>query len=189
MSLTESLEWSEPEEGPMKSMTSAVLVMVLAFAGSARAQVTGPIVAEGVVEAPVEAVWNAWATGEGLRSWLAPHADIDLRVGGLMRTNYDAQDALGGPGTIHNEILSFDPGRMLSIRVVRFPERFPFPQAVGSMWTVIYFEPAGQHRTELRIVGLGFQPDEQSQQMRAFFDRGNVQTLQVLQRHFSPPSE
>jgi len=172
----------------MKSRSSAVLVMLLACAGPARAQETGPIVAEGVVEAPAEAVWNAWATGEGLRSWLAPHADIDLRIGGLMRTNYDAQDVLGGPGTIHNEILSFEPGRMLSIRVVRFPERFPFPLAVGSMWTVIYFEPAGPDRTQLRIVGLGFQPDEQSQQMRAFFERGNLQTLQALQRHFAPRS-
>lgn len=173
----------------MKSMTSVVLVMLLAFAGASRAQDTGPIVAEGVVDAPAEAVWNAWATGEGLRAWLAPHADIDLRVGGLMRTNYNPQDALGGPGTIHNEILSFEPGRMLSIRVARFPERFPFPSAVGSMWTVIYFESAGLDRTRVRIVGLGFQPDEQSQQMRAFFERGNVQTLQALQRHFAPPSE
>jgi hypothetical protein len=26
-----------------------------------------------------------------LRAWLAPHAAIDLRVGGLMRTNYEKQ--------------------------------------------------------------------------------------------------
>jgi hypothetical protein len=30
-----------------------------------------------------------------LRAWLAPHAAIDLRVGGLMRTNYEKQARAG----------------------------------------------------------------------------------------------
>jgi uncharacterized protein YndB with AHSA1/START domain len=166
-----------------------ILILILMNPGHVRAQDIGPIVAEDVVEAPVDAVWNAWTTGDGLRSWLAPHAEIDLQIGGLMRTNYNAQDSLAGPGTIHNEVMSFEPGRMLSIRVVRFPQRFPFPDAVGSMWTVIYFAADGPDRTRVRIVGLGFQPDEQSQQMRAFFARGNAQTLQQLQRRFVPDAD
>ena len=37
------------------------------------------------------------AAVSGLRSWLAPHAEIDLRIGGLMRANYDSRGALGDP--------------------------------------------------------------------------------------------
>jgi uncharacterized protein YndB with AHSA1/START domain len=175
----------------MNALTTLRLLLatagLLTLAGGAHAQGSDPIVAEGVVAAPVEAAWTAWATSEGLRSWLAPHADIDLRVGGLMRTNYSQDGTLDGAGAIHNEIMSFEPGRMLSIRVVKFPERFPFPDAVRSMWTVISFDPDGSSRTQVRIAGLGFQPDEQSQQMRAFFERGNLQTLQQLQRRFATP--
>ena len=169
-------------------MADFVWALILAAAlgrTPALAQDTTPIACEGVVAAPLDAVWAAWTTGDGLRSWLAPHADIDVRVGGLMRTNYNAQGALGDPQTIENAILSFEPQRMLSIRVARFPEGFPFPNAIGDMWTVLYFQPAGPNETRVRIVGLGFNTTDESQQMRAFFERGNATTLEQLQRRFA----
>lgn len=164
------------------------LAMVSVLSGSVSAQDISPLVHEGIVEAPVAKVWAAWATSEGLRSWLAPHAEIDLRVGSRMRTNYSAQGSLGDPQTIENTVLSFDPGRMLSIQVVKAPDQFPFPTAIRQMWTVIYFEPLWPDRTRVRVVGLGFRPDAESQKMRGFFERGNAVTVQQLQRHFSATS-
>lgn len=159
--------------------------MVAILSGGAAAQNVSPIVSEGIIEAPLDAVWAAWTTSEGLRSWLAPHAEIDLRVGGVMRTNYSAQGVLGDPQTIENTVLSFDPKTMLSIKVAKTPAGFPFPNAIQQMWTVLYFEETGPRRTQVRVVSLGFRPDEESQKMRAFFDRGNAVTMQQLQRHFS----
>lgn len=162
-----------------------VLVIVVLLNGPASAQNVDPIVSESTIDAPVEAVWAAWTTSEGLRAWLAPHAETELRLGGLMRTNYNAKGSLGDPGTIENTILSFEPKRMLSIKVAKAPQTFPFPNAVQQMWTVLYFEPAGADKTRLRVVGLGFGPDEESQKMRAFFEKGNEFTLKQLQAHFS----
>ena len=102
-----------------------------------------------------------------------------------MRTNYNAQGALGDAQTIENAILSFEPGRLLSIRAVKNPENFPFPVAIREMWTVLYFEPAGDGRTKVRVVGLGFNATEESQKMRAFFERGNATTLEQLRQHFA----
>jgi len=150
-----------------------------------RAQDVGPIAHEGIVEAPLEQVWAAFTTSEGLRAWLAPHAEIDLRVGGLMRTNYSAQGQLGDPQTIENTILSFEPQRMISIKVARPPANFPFPTAIRQMWTVLYFVSAGPDRTNVREVTLGFGTDQESQRMRAFFNQGNATTLSQLQRHFA----
>jgi len=166
-----------------RAMIAVVLSVV--FCGGVSAQDTSPIVCEGVVEAPMDSVWGAWTTSGGLRSWLAPHADIDLRVGGLMRTNYDPAGALGDPKTIENAILSFEPKKMLSIKVTRTPDGFPFPAAIRNMWTVIYFDSLGQDRTRVRIVGLGFEDSEESQKMRDFFDRGNTVTLQELQSRYA----
>lgn len=154
------------------------------LSGSAVAQELKPIVAEGDVNAPIDAVWSAWATTAGLQQWLAPHVEIDMRVGGLMRTNYRANGTLGDGNTIENRVLAFEPGRMLSIQVATAPANFPFPNAIYKMWTVMYFEPAPSNRTHVRVVGLGFSADEESQKMRTFFERGNADTIDELRRHF-----
>lgn len=159
-------------------------VLIPMFAGKAQAQDVSPVISEGIIAAPVDSVWAAWATSSGLRSWLAPHAEIELRVGGLMRANYDPAGVLGDSGTIDNQVLSFEPRRMLSIRVTKAPNGFPFPKAIQQMWTVLYLEEDGPDRTRLRVVSLGFEPDEESQRMRAFFARGNAMTVQALQRRF-----
>jgi uncharacterized protein YndB with AHSA1/START domain len=160
-------------------------VALMSLLTTASAQDTSPLIAEGVVDAPVESVWKAWTTNEGLRSWLAPHVSIDLRIGGLMRTNYNAAGVLGDAQTIENTILSFEPERMLSIKVTKAPDDFPFPNAVQDMWTVVYFEPNGETQTKVRVVGMGFGPDEESQRMRAYFERGNADTIEQLKRGLS----
>ena len=166
------------------SIASMVLAAALAWGTSIVAAETGPLVHEGIVAAPVEQVWNAFTTREGQESWMVAHAQIDLRLGGLMRTHYDPKGAIGDLGTIENTILSFEPRRMLSIRVSKVPQGFPFTDEVKSMWTVIYFEPEGPTLSRVRIVGLGFGDDERSQKMRAFFDQGNAYTLKKLQQRF-----
>jgi uncharacterized protein YndB with AHSA1/START domain len=164
---------------------AAVLLMLLLPAGVARGQEPGPIVAEAVIGAPVHEVWAAWSTSEGLRSWLAPHAEIEMRVGGTMRVNYSAAGSLDDPQVIVNTVLAFEPDRMLSIQVGRAPANFPFPNAIFRMWTVMYFEPAESDHTRVRVVGLGFTADEESRRMRAFFERGNAETIEMLRRHFA----
>jgi uncharacterized protein YndB with AHSA1/START domain len=143
-----------------------------------------PLVHEGFVEAPLRDVWRAWSTSDGLQSWMAAHAEIDLRVGGQMRANYHPDSSLDDAQTIVNTVLSFEPERMISIKVSTFPDGFPFPNAIGKMWSVIYFEAAGPARTHVRSVSLGFEVDEESQKMRAFFEQGNAVTLAELQDRF-----
>ena len=148
----------------------------------------GRLVHEGLVAAPPGEVWAAFTTKKGQESWMVAHSEIELKIGGLMLTHYDPKGSIGDPGTIENTIISYDPGRMLSFRVTKAPARFPFPNAVKSMWTVIYFEPAGPQSTRVRFVGLGFGADDESKKMRDFFDRGNAHTLKKLQERFSPPT-
>jgi uncharacterized protein YndB with AHSA1/START domain len=163
-----------------------VATALLLAAGVAAAADDTRLVHEGVVAAPVEEVWKAWTTAEGQKAWMVAHAEIDLRVGGLMRTHYDPKGTLGDAGTIENTIISYEPQRMLSIKVHRTPQNFPFPNAVKNMWTVVYLDPEGAQATRVRIVGLGFGADEESRAMRAFFDRGNAYTLKKLQERFAP---
>ena len=161
----------------------AAMVAVIAIVGLAADQ--PPLIHQAIVDASVDEVWLAFTSKDGLESWMAAHAAIDLRLGGRMMTHYDPKGTLGDPNTIENTILAFEPTRMLSFKVSKPPEGFAFPNAVKNMWTIIYFEPLSPLKTQIREVGLGFGDDEESQAMREFFDRGNAATLAHLQKHFA----
>jgi uncharacterized protein YndB with AHSA1/START domain len=143
------------------------------------------LVHEGIVAAPVKDVWAAFTTKKGQESWMVSHSEIELKIGGLMRTHYDPKGKIGDPKTIENTIISYDPERMISIKVTKTPEGFPFPNAVKDMWTIVYFEAISPQTTRVRFIGLGFGDDEESKKMRAFFDRGNAYTLKTLQERFA----
>jgi uncharacterized protein YndB with AHSA1/START domain len=167
-------------------MKNSIFVLTLVLcAVVCRADAQPQLAHEGVVEASVHSVWEAYTTKAGLESWMVAHAEIDLRVGGILRTHYDPKGKLGDSKTIENTILSYEPERMLSLRVSKAPEGFPFPNAVQNMWTVVYFEAIGSGKTRLREVSLGFGGDDESKNMREFFERGNAATLAELQKHFS----
>jgi uncharacterized protein YndB with AHSA1/START domain len=142
-------------------------------------------VTEGIIDAPLDVVWNAFATKAGQEAWNVAHAEIDLRIGGKMLTHYDAKGKIGDADTIENTILAFEPRKMLTIKVGRPPEKFPFKEAVKNVWHVVYFEEVGSNRTRLRVVGLGYSADEESQKLRAFFEKGNAYTLKKLQAHLA----
>lgn len=162
-----------------------VLAMAACGWGLARAADLPPLVVSAVVEAPVDDVWAAFTTAEGIKSWMVPHADIDLKVGGKMRTHYDKNGVLGDENSIENTILSYDPKRMLSIKATKAPKSFPFKASLERMWSVIYFEPVGARQTKVTVVGLGYADDEESQKLRKHFEWGNAFTLKKLQQRFA----
>jgi uncharacterized protein YndB with AHSA1/START domain len=143
------------------------------------------LVTEGIIDAPREQVWHAFATKEGQESWNVAHAEIDCRAGGKMLTHYDAKGKIGDPNTIENLILALDPGHMMTIKVGTPPAQFPFKQAIKNVWTVVYFDEVGPKQTRVRVVGNGYGDDEESQKLRSFFDKGNIATLEKLQEKFS----
>jgi uncharacterized protein YndB with AHSA1/START domain len=146
-------------------------------------------VTEGTIDAPLDAVWNAFTTKEGQEAWNVAHAEIDLKIGGMMRTHYDAKGQIGDASTIENTILAFEPRKMLTIKVAKAPQKFPFKEAITNVWHVLYFEEAGPNRTRLRMVGLGYSADEESKKLRGFFEKGNAYTLKKLQEHLGKKKE
>ena len=125
-------------------------------------------------------VWRAFTTTEGLKSWAAPLANIDFRVGGKWRANYNKDGKLGDKSTIENTILCFDPQRMIALKATGFPEGFEFVDAAKDTWSIFYFSPVDEARTKITIVGLGYNDSEQSQKMRSFFKPANEYSINQL---------
>jgi uncharacterized protein YndB with AHSA1/START domain len=145
-------------------------------------------VVETEVEASIDEVWSAFTTTSGLLTWCAPLVEINLKVGGKMRTNYDPKGEIGDANTIENTILCFDPKRMLSLKATKAPEDFPFPNAMKEAWSVIYFEEVSPSKTKITLVGLGYTDTKESKQMRGFFAAANNYALDMLKESFKQPA-
>jgi uncharacterized protein YndB with AHSA1/START domain len=164
------------------------LALVIALASTVAMAQDRPdapsFVNEGTVNAPIHDVWKVWSTSEGYKAVGVALADVDLRVGGLIRSRYAADGTLGDDQTIENEILAFEPPRMIAFRIHKTPANFPFKDAWKHTWTVVTLTPLPDGRTHVRAASLGFGSDPESVAMRRFFERGNEQTMQTLASRF-----
>jgi uncharacterized protein YndB with AHSA1/START domain len=133
------------------------------------------------VAAGIEKVWEAFTTKAGLEAWMAPLVEIELAVGGVIRSNYNPKGTIGDATTIENTILAYDPQRMLALKATKYPEGFPFAEAAAVTWSVFYFDEAGPGHTKITLVGLGYTDSSESQQMRAAFAEWNAHSLRQLQ--------
>ncbi|MFN0056098.1 MAG: SRPBCC domain-containing protein [Planctomycetales bacterium] len=144
-----------------------------------------PLVTEGIVQAPVAELWKVFSTAEGFKRLGVSQCEMDFRVGGLIRTHYDPKGKLGDDGTIENEVLAFEPERMMAFRIHRPPKGLPFAEATWKpTWSVATFSDLGDGRTHLRLVGMGYPATEEGKKMRNFFDQGNSYTLAFLKKQF-----
>lgn len=166
---------------------SAGMFFCIAWLWTAGAvQAAEPQVTEGFINAAPAEVWRIFTTAEGYKQTGAAQAEVDLRIGGTIRSHYDPKGQLGDAKTIVNEILAYEPERMLALRIKQAPADFAWPEAITDTWTVIYLTPAGDNMTQVRIIGLGYTDSAQSQAMRKFFAEGNRTTLEHIAKGYWP---
>ena len=172
------------------SVWLAIVVALMSAAVSAQDK-PDPLsfVNEGTLNAPIDEVWKVWSTSEGYKSVGVALADVDLRVGGLIRSRYAADGTLGDALTIENEILAFEPPRMIAFRIHKTPSNFPFKEAWKHTWTVVTLTALPDGRTHVRAASLGFGTDPESVAMRRFFERGNAQTLEIMASRLERPAK
>jgi uncharacterized protein YndB with AHSA1/START domain len=171
----------------MRTWLICSVSVLIALVGT-RARAAEALVTEGFINAPVAEVWRLFTTSEGYKSTGVTQASVDLRIGGEIRSHYGphGQGQLGDPETIVNEILAYEPERMLALRIRQAPASFAYRNAIAGTWTVLYFTPSGENMTHVRIVGLGFRDDAESQAMRQYFERGNRWTIDHLAKRYWP---
>ena len=168
-------------------MRAWVLVSLLAC-GAAQAADEVSFVNEGVIPAPIDEVWKVFSTSEGYKALGPALAEVDLRVGGTIRSRYRADGVLGDAETIENLIVDYRAPVMMAIRIQKTPASFPFKEAWKSAWTVMTLTPTDDG-THLRIASYGYGTDDESVAMRRFFEAGNQRTLETLRRHFGAPAQ
>jgi len=126
-----------------------------------------------VVEAPIRTVWELYTTAAGMQSWAAPAVEIDLRIGGMLRSNFTAGTKIGDPGTVTSEITNLIPGQEITVRddlihlltlgglhewVEMFPESFlrQLENEGDDVFTTTRFEAVGEKETRLTVFSYGY---------------------------------
>lgn len=177
----------------MKTFLIAIALIVCAAEGHAQVTNTSYALAGGervlrheiVVDAALSKVWKAFTTPDEMRHFLAPVIALDLRPGGIWEASYDPDGEIGTPGNIQNEVLSFLPEQMLSIRIKSTPPQFPHAAVGKAVWTVLMFEDIGGGKTRVTISMLPWKSGEGWDMLYKFFDGGNALTLQRARDYFA----
>jgi len=127
------------------------------------------------IPATPPAVWQAFATSDGLSTWLTPGAIVDLRKGGEWTAHFPGGKTGGGT------ILSFVPEQEMTLSAMA-PEQFP---AVRAERTTARFQfIANGKNTTVRLVQTGWKNGEEWDQAYNYLAQGNAQMLETLRRRF-----
>jgi len=140
------------------------------------------------VAAPPGAVWRAFTTAEGWKSFAVAFAEVDMKVGGIIETSYNAKARAGDPDNIKNEIVAYIPGRMLAIRCVQAPRDFKHPQEFFSTATVFELAPTEKHTTKVTLTAVGYRPGDAYDALFKMFRWGDAYTLDKLRARFEKPA-
>lgn len=137
-----------------------------------------------IIDAAVDAVWDAWTTEAGVASFFAPAANIDLRVNGAYEIFFDPEAKPGERGADGVRILALEPKKMLSF-TWNAPLHMP---NVRKQWThvVVRLQEAGPNRTRVTLTHDGWGEGGEWDQAFEYFKRAwNQAVLPRLQYRFS----
>jgi uncharacterized protein YndB with AHSA1/START domain len=167
----------------------AVLAFVVLFAAGTAGAGDRVLRTEMVLSAPVEAVWNAWASEEGVKTFFAPGAHVEPRVDGAYEILFNPQGERGQRGAEGMRVLAFEPPRRLAF-TWNAPPTIPSIRGQRTM-VVVELEPApgAPARTRLKFTHLGWGDGADWDQAYSYFDHawGGVVLPRLKQRFEKGP--
>jgi uncharacterized protein YndB with AHSA1/START domain len=140
---------------------------------------------ERVVKAPLRDVWNAWTTPEGIRSFLAEDARIQLMRGGAYEVIFDPDAPKGSRGTEGCRLLSYLPGQMLSFEWIAPADYSDLRDR--RMRILLKVEPAAGGGVRVRLIQSGWGEGEDWDALYGYYETMWPRALDRLAKALSPP--
>jgi uncharacterized protein YndB with AHSA1/START domain len=138
--------------------------------------------AECVVKASLQDVWEAFSTSEGLATWLAPEALVELKIGGAFELYFNPDAPKGQRGMEGTTVLAFEPLRMISYQGSAPPHfRELRSNPPTGTWLL---DDLGDGRVRITFRGVG--QDDRRNWIRAFRVEEQQMTgvMKTLERRF-----
>lgn len=126
-------------------------------------------------------VWDMVSTSQGLRAFVAPVTDVEMKYNGKYYTNYQPGSKIGDPGTIYNTVLAYIPMEMVAIHVKLGKVVFPASVAdADRLNAILAIKDLGDKRVRVSETMVGWQTGEDWDKVYTFFQTGNAYTLGQL---------
>ena len=139
------------------------------------------LIQEFIVKSPIDSVWNAYTTKKGYESWAAPLAEVDLKVGGFIKSNYNKEGKIGDSTTIVTHIINYVPKKLITLQAEitdNFPE-FMIKEA-KDFYNVIYFNEMENEYTSVKSFGIGYKNNPKYLSLMNYFIPANEKILMNL---------
>lgn len=131
-------------------------------------------------------VWEAVSTSAGLRTFVAPVTEVEMKTGGRYYTNYNPAAKIGDPGTIYNTVLTYVPLEMVAIHVKLGTKIFPESVANADLLSAIMeIKDLGKDGVRVSETMTGWQQGEDWDKVYKFFQTGNAYVLGQLYKRFA----
>ena len=134
------------------------------------------------VAGTLEAVWEAWTTSDGARTFFSSHVDIELRPGGRYEVLFRLTGPEGERGSEDCTVLSYLPKSMLTIEW-NAPPDFGELRHLRTI-VVMELESVTPDRTRVRLTHHGWGEGERWQDLYVYFDRAWSFVLSNLKKRF-----
>ncbi len=127
-----------------------------------------------LINAPIEKVWQAWTTAEGLKSFLAPGNNVDVRVGGRFDIYFFPDREPGRRGTENMRLLILEPKNRLAFT---WDQPLFFPEVRDQhTWVTVTLRARNENQTDVHITHGGFGDHGQWIGVKTYF-RNSWQTI------------
>lgn len=160
----------------------AIAGATLALAASAAIAAERAIDKEVVVAAPIEAVWQAWTTRAGIRTFFAPDAEVDARVGGAFHIHINPFAEPGMKGADDMRYMALQPPTMLSFDW-NAPPSLPEARAQRTFVIVRLADVDGKS-TRVTLHHTGWGAGGEWDKTYAYFDRAWGYVLGNLKKRY-----
>lgn len=139
------------------------------------------LVQEFTVNSPIDSVWNAYTTKKGWESWAVPLAEIDLKVGGFIKTNFNKTGKIGDSTTIVTHIINYVPKKLITLQA-EITDNFPefMKKEEKDFYNIIYFDEIEKGKTNVKSYGIGYKNNPKYLSLMDYFIPANEKLLMTL---------
>jgi len=134
------------------------------------------------VAASIDEVWDAWTTRDGIRSFFAPDANVDPRVGGAFQIYMDPLAEPGMKGADEMRFMALQPKTMISFDW-NAPPHLAQARAQRT-FVVVRIAPVSDKLTRVTLHHTGWGDGGEWEQAYAYFDRAWAGVLANLRKRF-----
>ncbi|WP_405207273.1 SRPBCC domain-containing protein [Aquimarina sp. LLG6339-5] len=132
------------------------------------------LIQEFIINVPLDSVWNAYTTKKGWENWAVALAEVDFKINGKIRTNYNKNGRIGDSTTIHLNIVNYVPKKIITLQA-ELTSNFPnfMKKDEKDLYNIISFENITTKKTKVTSYGVGYKNNPKYLSLMKFFISGN----------------